>query len=1180
MATTNIRRWLGLSSYEEKDAEIFYGREKEIEELAGDIFHNTQTVIYGPSGTGKTSILRAGIFKKAREERFFPIYIRLNHETEESYAQQILNEIQEKAENENIEIEKRIDYINDQCSSLWEFFHCHIFWNADNYPVTPLFVIDQFEELFTISKNNCNISDFFEQLSDLCDDKYPLYIKEHLAIQDTNRIQYPEKVNYRIVISLREDFLARLEEYANFIPALKRNRYSLQAINEEQAMDIILKPAQGIVMPEIAIEIIQKVTNRKDFKIDGIPEIIVEPALLSLFCNELDKKRIERGLSVISLELVREFGDNIIKDFYLRVMSQIDNNTVNYLENSLLTGDGFRDNVALKDAFSRGVTKQELDFLQSNRLIRIEEWDGAKRIEFTHDVLCKVAMEHRNNRKRILRLEEEKAKTAKLKRRNRSMLIALLVGIFTVCSISIFIWDGYYREIEKRYANFGKQDGWFIGINELTADEASYLSCHYVFKKKGRASKRWVSMEARNGYDKLTTNHSCDIYLLNQFDDEDMGANEEMKEQLQQVCQWELIPNATGDFLLQERAYDKDKKLIYCYNRGQTNNLSNVAKDILLKERAYDDKDRKLIYRYNQEQMDNSKQVFGTFTDGLGFPIKIRDEAGYFFIRITSDDRGFETLYEFYDEDGFMQKNKDGAYQTEKKYLDNGLQIEEASLNIDGKRTIDRWGNCGWVATYEGYNLVKSTYLNENNEPCRIKISNQSITRKCKYDSHNRIKEMTFWDEKDKPDLNNEGVHGYLYVTNRHGQDTHAYRLNINGEKSIDNSGWLDYHREYDKNGNEILSEMVAKDSIHGNRYVYSDSDELLERYEYKVLYGDTTYTYFYKKNLKDNTELKYFKGDCYIRAKYDEKNNLTYWAYFDTLNINPIMKFGYHCNKMDYQYQPNYTSYTDIYYDINNKICQKEDNEFAYQIYRIDSLRKSEITSQYDTAQQWKSSWESQYNETYTKIIAQKSLGMNNEPERNPKNGAFYYKTLINYSIKPTIHNNSWTGFIGLNEFDEASLIGGGDLLYYRSKFDKKGNTIYFDEKGEEITDMEQYIASTPKVLTIALKDSAAIEVGLRSNDIIIRCNEWKMQFDDESNNTPFYGLPDIIFSNHERKLSVMRFLPEERRQSIVEINLPETFDIDNHTDIYYLYYTQKEKERMENIMNEYSFVKEIVKK
>ena len=53
----NSVRWLGLSSYEEKDAELFYGRENEIHELSEDIYSHTQTVVYGPSGVGITSIL-------------------------------------------------------------------------------------------------------------------------------------------------------------------------------------------------------------------------------------------------------------------------------------------------------------------------------------------------------------------------------------------------------------------------------------------------------------------------------------------------------------------------------------------------------------------------------------------------------------------------------------------------------------------------------------------------------------------------------------------------------------------------------------------------------------------------------------------------------------------------------------------------------------------------------------------------------------------------------------------------------------------------------------------------------------------------------------------------------------------------------------------------------------------
>lgn len=81
MQNTSIDQslWIGLESYNEANSNIFFGRDEEIQQLSNDIFHNIQTVIYGPSGIGKTSIIRAGIFKVAREKGYFPIYIRLVH---------------------------------------------------------------------------------------------------------------------------------------------------------------------------------------------------------------------------------------------------------------------------------------------------------------------------------------------------------------------------------------------------------------------------------------------------------------------------------------------------------------------------------------------------------------------------------------------------------------------------------------------------------------------------------------------------------------------------------------------------------------------------------------------------------------------------------------------------------------------------------------------------------------------------------------------------------------------------------------------------------------------------------------------------------------------------------------------------------------------------------------------
>lgn len=404
--------WIGLESYNEADSNIFFGRNEEIQQLSSDIFHNIQTVIYGPSGTGKTSIIRAGIFKIARKNGYFPVYIRLTHGNS-NYLKQVIETIESEARAQDIDIERIVPYIKDDtCGSLWEYLHCNEFWTKENYPIVPLIVIDQFEEIFTLCQNKSHQSDFFEQISDLCDNKLPSYIKDYINNRDNKRIEYSKSVNYRFVISLREDFLARLEELAENIPALKRNRFSLQCTNKEQALEIITKPSPGLVSKEVAIQIIEKVTGKKyreDFTVCDQPDILVEPSILSLFCAELDKKRRIQGLDTISENLIGESGDNIIKDFYIDCLKDFSIDKIEFLESHLLTVDGFRDAVALPNAIKFGFTEKEISNLTDRRLVRIEEWDGAKRIEFTHDVLCKVALNQKQEReKEKIRIEEER----------------------------------------------------------------------------------------------------------------------------------------------------------------------------------------------------------------------------------------------------------------------------------------------------------------------------------------------------------------------------------------------------------------------------------------------------------------------------------------------------------------------------------------------------------------------------------------------------------------------------------------------------------------------------------------------------------------------------------------------------------------------------------------------------
>src|SRR5215210_8619994 len=80
MSTTSTlphqSEFIGLKAYSEEDAGSFYGRDKEIDELCNLIKFNVLTIVFGKSGTGKTSLLNAGVFPRLRNDNCLPFRIR------------------------------------------------------------------------------------------------------------------------------------------------------------------------------------------------------------------------------------------------------------------------------------------------------------------------------------------------------------------------------------------------------------------------------------------------------------------------------------------------------------------------------------------------------------------------------------------------------------------------------------------------------------------------------------------------------------------------------------------------------------------------------------------------------------------------------------------------------------------------------------------------------------------------------------------------------------------------------------------------------------------------------------------------------------------------------------------------------------------------------------------------
>jgi ABC-type phosphate transport system ATPase subunit len=75
-----------LDSYTKDDREIFFGRDREIEELYHRVFESKIMLVYGVSGTGKSSLIHCGLANKFQDTDWLPLVIRRGGNIIESMA--------------------------------------------------------------------------------------------------------------------------------------------------------------------------------------------------------------------------------------------------------------------------------------------------------------------------------------------------------------------------------------------------------------------------------------------------------------------------------------------------------------------------------------------------------------------------------------------------------------------------------------------------------------------------------------------------------------------------------------------------------------------------------------------------------------------------------------------------------------------------------------------------------------------------------------------------------------------------------------------------------------------------------------------------------------------------------------------------------------------------------------
>ncbi|HKU86354.1 MAG TPA: hypothetical protein VJV77_08435 [Casimicrobiaceae bacterium] len=484
--------WLGLASFTEETQAWFYGREEEVAELARRVQRKTLTLLFGQSGLGKTSILGAGIVPKLRALGFCPVYLRVDYAPgAPSPSEQLKGAIFRATEQSGQWTQAGVAVAGE---SLWEFLHHRgdVLRDASGRTLTPLLIFDQFEEIFTLAQGDAfgraRAAEFIDDLADLVENRPPRKLEAAIEREEAAAERFDfTRSDYRVLLALREDYLAHLEAFKAVMPSITQNRMRLARMTGDQALAAVLKPGGKLVSHEVAEAIVRFIAGGSELR-----NAEVEPSLLSLICRELNNARVAQGRSEISADLLAGSHDTILAEFYERALADQPHAVRHFIEDELLTESGFRESIAeerVRNAFAAaGAAPEALAALVNRRLLRIEERLDLRRVELTHDVLCSVVRASRNLRREREARDAAERKLAEQRERERATRKALIRArqVAAICGM--------------------------LAIGAVASAIFGYVSMHRAQRAEALAQQtRMLAESARGESEKLI------VYLLDDF---------------------------------------------------------------------------------------------------------------------------------------------------------------------------------------------------------------------------------------------------------------------------------------------------------------------------------------------------------------------------------------------------------------------------------------------------------------------------------------------------------------------------------------------------------------------------------------------------------------------------------------------------------------------------------------
>ena len=380
--------YVGPRPFERGGKARFFGRDSEANALVSLVIAHQSLVLFAESGAGKTSLLNAQVVPMLEDEGFEalpfarvqgpPVAGVRSEDIDNIYIfHTLLGWSDQDCQPLDVARQSLSDFLADKPHPEDGF--------GQRQPRVLIF--DQFEELFTTFPERWQDREgFFTQIS--------------RALQDEPLLH--------VVFSMREDFVAELETYADLVPRRFGPRFHLERMRPGQALDAVQGPLAGTgrqFTPEAAEHLVSELRKVRVQSFAGqtisVTGEYVEPVQLQVVCQNLWQD-LPAGVTTIDRQHLQQFGNvsQALATFYERAIRQAtqkmqvkEEELRDWFDQKLITPAGTRGTVYRGAQETGGILNEAIDVLEDMHIIRGEFRAGARWFELTHDRLIEPIQE-------------------------------------------------------------------------------------------------------------------------------------------------------------------------------------------------------------------------------------------------------------------------------------------------------------------------------------------------------------------------------------------------------------------------------------------------------------------------------------------------------------------------------------------------------------------------------------------------------------------------------------------------------------------------------------------------------------------------------------------------------------------------------------------------------------------